>query len=78
MQTRASIRVGKWGNGLAVRIPGSVVDELSLKAGDDICLYIAGARTIQLEKKPDVDLLIAKIKWFRQFRPDNFKFDRNA
>jgi antitoxin MazE len=78
MQTRTSIRVGKWGNSLAVRIPGSVVDELSLKEGDDVCLYIAGARTIQLEKKPDVDLLIATIKRFRQFWPNNFKFDRNT
>jgi antitoxin component of MazEF toxin-antitoxin module len=29
------MRVAKWGNSLAVRLPASVVDALELKEGDD-------------------------------------------
>ena len=38
------MRVSKWGNSLAVRLPASVAEALALKEGDDIDIVIAGAR----------------------------------
>ena len=37
------MRVAKWGNSLAIRLPAAVVDALDLKEGDDIEMRIAGA-----------------------------------
>jgi antitoxin MazE len=38
------MRVVKWGNSLAVRLPCSVVETLKLKEGDEINITIAGSR----------------------------------
>ena len=35
------MRVSKWGNSLAVRLPGPLVDALNLKEGDEVQLHIA-------------------------------------
>jgi antitoxin component of MazEF toxin-antitoxin module len=38
------MRVAKWGNSLAVRLPAAVVEALRLKEGDEIEIRVAGAR----------------------------------
>ena len=38
------MKVSKWGNSLAVRIPAEVVDSLNLKEGDEIDLKPAAGR----------------------------------
>jgi antitoxin MazE len=38
------MRVAKWGNSLAVRLPASVIDALELKEGDEIEIHVAGER----------------------------------
>ena len=44
------MRVAKWGNSLAVRLPDAVVKALGLKAGDDIEIIAAGPRQIQINR----------------------------
>jgi antitoxin MazE len=41
------MRIAKWGNSLAVRLPAAVVETLGLKDGDDIEIRIASARTFE-------------------------------
>ncbi|HZV21679.1 MAG TPA: AbrB/MazE/SpoVT family DNA-binding domain-containing protein, partial [Hyphomicrobiales bacterium] len=36
------MRVAKWGNSLAVRLPASVVEALGLQEGDEVEIVIAG------------------------------------
>jgi antitoxin MazE len=36
------MRVSKWGNSLAVRLPAAVVEALDLKEGDEIEISVAG------------------------------------
>lgn len=38
------MRVARWGNSLAVRLPAAVVEALKLKEGDEIEIHIADAR----------------------------------
>ena len=45
------MRVARWGNSLAVRIPRALVEELSLKEGDEVCLV--GSSRGQLLVTPD-------------------------
>ena len=44
------MRVAKWGNSLAVRLPAAVVEALGLKPGDNIDIHVAGAHTFAVEK----------------------------
>ena len=36
------MRIAKWGNSLAVRLPASVVETLGLQEGDEIEITVAG------------------------------------
>ena len=41
------MRVAKWGNSLAVRLPQAVVEALGLKEGDSIDVHVAGRRALK-------------------------------
>jgi antitoxin MazE len=70
------MQVARWGNSLAVRLPASVVEVLALKEGDDIEIYVTGARAFEVEKRPGVRELLARVRKFRGRLPADFKFDR--
>jgi hypothetical protein len=44
------MRVAKWGNSLAVRLPDAIVKALKLKAGDEIEILASGTR--RFERSP--------------------------
>ena len=47
------MKVAKWGDSLAIRLPATVVQALRLKKGDEIEIRIAGARVWRCaEAKP--------------------------
>jgi len=70
------MQVSRWGNSLAVRLPASVVEALTLKEGDEIEIHVVGARTFEIEKRPGTRELLARLKRFRGRLPADFKFDR--
>lgn len=70
------MQVSKWGNSLAIRLPAGVVEVLGLKEGDDIEIDIAGARTFEIKKRPEVSELLARLRQYRGCLPADFKFDR--
>ena len=44
------MRVSKWGNSLAVRLPKDIVEAMGLAAGDELRIVQAAAGTITFEK----------------------------
>ena len=44
------MRVAKWGNSLAVRLPKPIVDALSLKAGDELAIVDATRERLLLTR----------------------------
>ena len=70
------MRVSKWGNGLAVRLPATVVEALHLKEGDDIEIHMVGARAFEVKKSPGARELLARLRKYRGKLPAGFKFDR--
>ncbi len=70
------MQVSKWGNSLAVRLPAAVVEALTLKEGDEIEIYVAGARVFEIEKRPEAHELLERLRKFRGRLPAGFKFDR--
>jgi antitoxin MazE len=70
------MRVAKWGNSLAVRLPAAVVEALGLEEGDDVEMVVVGSRTFEVSKKPEVAEVLAKLRKYRGRLPEGFKFDR--
>jgi antitoxin MazE len=71
------MRIAKWGNSLAIRLPVAIVEALDLHEGDDVMLRAAGKRTLVIEKSPSAKELLARLRRFRGRLPNDFKFDRS-
>lgn len=70
------MQVAKWGNSLAVRLPAAVVEALELRGGEDIEIHVVGARSLEIERKPEAAALVARLRKFRGRLPADFRFDR--
>jgi antitoxin MazE len=70
------MRVSKWGNSLAVRLPAAVVEALELREGDEIEIHVAEARRMAVARKPGRAALLKRLREFRGKLPADFRFDR--
>ena len=71
------MRVAKWGNSLAVRLPQAVVEALKLEQGDDIEITITGSRTFRVARDQSRKQALARLRKYRDRLPAGFKFDRD-
>lgn len=71
------MRVAKWGNSLAVRLPVAVVEALALKEGDEITVHVADGRDFGISRNPTRDDLLKRLHAFRGRLPADFRFDRD-
>jgi len=72
------MRVSRWGNSLAIRLPATVVEALRLSEGDDIEITIADERLLGVSRAPGRKELIDRLDEFRGRLPADFTFDRNS
>jgi antitoxin MazE len=70
------MRVAKWGNSLAVRLPVAVVKALELKEGDSIEISVASDGALNLERDMSRERAIERLRALRRPLPAGFKFDR--
>ncbi len=70
------MRIAKWGNSLAVRIPSAVVEALRLREGDDVEIHVAGRGEFELTRKPGAKEILGRLRRFRGRLPQDFHFDR--
>jgi len=70
------MRVAKWGNSLAVRLPSAVVEALALKDGDQIEIRVAGRRAFEIDLDRAAEKAIERIRRLRRPLPPGFKFSR--
>lgn len=70
------MRIARWGNSLAVRLPAAVVEALELKEGDNVEIRVADAREFAISRKPSREELLKRLRAFRGRLPPDFKFDR--
>jgi antitoxin MazE len=70
------MKVAKWGNSLAIRLPAAVVDIMDLKEGDDIDIRVAGTGTLEIERSRGLEDMLARLRRYRGLVPKDFKFDR--
>ena len=70
------MRVATWGNSLAVRLPAALVEELGLKAGDEVEIRATTSRELELARKATREEAMDLLKKFRGRLPADIKFDR--
>ncbi len=70
------MRVAKWGNSLAVRLPDAVVKALKLKTGDEIEIVVAGARRFEVERDGSRQRALERLRTLKKPLPKGFRFDR--
>jgi antitoxin MazE len=70
------MRVAKWGNSLAVRLPDAVVKALKLKTGDEIEIVVSGARRFEVERDGSRQRALERLRALKKPLPKGFRFDR--
>ena len=71
LTVNALMKVSKWGNSLAVRLPAKLVRELGLKEGDTVSQDVLRLRKIAKEEA------LEQIKQTRWTLPEGYRFDRD-
>jgi antitoxin MazE len=71
------MRVAKWGNSLAVRLPRAVVEALELREGDEIEIAVAGPRRFEVGRDRSREEALATLRALRRPLPKGFRFDRD-
>ena len=71
------MRVSKWGNSLAVRLPAALTTELDLKDGDEVELRPLESRIFGVAKLSERQAAIERLRSFRGTLPADFKFNRD-
>ena len=70
------MRVAKWGNSLAVRLPNVVVKALRLKSGDEIEIVVTGAKQFQVARDRTRERALERLRLLRKALPKGFRFNR--
>ena len=70
------MRIAKWGNSLAIRLPTTVIEALGLREGDDVQVHVLDSRDFGISRKPGREELLKRLRDFRDRLPADFKFDR--
>jgi antitoxin MazE len=70
------MRVAKWDDGLAERLPEAVVETLGLKEGGDVEIRAAGSRALEVRKVTAPHEMLAQLRKYRGRLPAGFRFDR--
>ena len=70
------MKVARWGNSLAIRIPAIVAEALELNAGDEVQVRAAGEHTLEIERTPTPKEVLDRLDKYRDLLPADWKFDR--
>ena len=70
------MRVSRWGNSLAIRLPALVVEALTLKEGDEVEIHVVGKRTFDIERDRTRERALSRIRSLSKPLPPGWKFDR--
>jgi antitoxin MazE len=73
----APMKVAKWGNSLAVRIPADVAAACELKEGDEVEVHLAEqGRAFEVAKPMTREEALERLRQMRGLLPADIKFDR--
>lgn len=71
------MKLAKWGNSLAIRIPAEVAEKAGLKEGDEAILNLTSDNVIEIRRDERRERAIQRLRELRIKVPYPYKFDRN-
>jgi antitoxin MazE len=74
------MRVAKWGNSLALRLPAKLVKELQLVEGDEVEVRPVDAQTLEIARDEGRVRALEQIRRIRRLSrplPPDYRFDRD-
>ena len=71
------MHVSKWGNSLAVRLPKALVEELGLKAGDELEIVSASTKRLTVSRDERRALAVERMRARAWPMPEGYAFDRD-
>lgn len=70
------MRIARWGNSLAVRLPVDAVKALDLREGDAVNIRVTAEGAVELRKTTGIEDDLTRLRKYRGRMPADFKFDR--
>ena len=70
------MRVSKWGNSLAVRLPRNLVEALGLSPGDELEIIASEQGSITVRRDQSRELAVERMRNRALDFPRGYKFDR--
>jgi antitoxin MazE len=70
------MRVAKWGNSLAIRLPSDVVAELELREGDDVEIVAKSRKKLEVSPDERRKRALEEMRRLAVPLPPGYKFDR--
>ncbi len=71
------MKVAKWGNSLAIRIPKDVAETLGIEEGDEVQLSPADKPVIAIARQMRREEALERLSRFQGLLPPGYKFDRS-
>lgn len=71
------MKVAKWGNSLAVRLPKEVAENLGVSEGDQVEFRRDGDGRIIVKKQLSFEEWVKSLRKYRGLIPADYKFDRD-
>ena len=70
------MKVSKWGNSLAIRLPAALVDDMGIREGDEIEIAVRGKRKIEVSPDERREKALERMRRLAVPLPPGYKFDR--
>lgn len=70
------MRVAKWGNSLALRLPASVVNDLDLEIGSSVEVRAVDKNTLEISRSVTREEALKSLEAIGAKLPRNYKFNR--
>jgi antitoxin MazE len=70
------MKLSKWGNSFAIRLPAGMIQEANLKEGDDLKVRVVGDLELEISRDAARREALEVIRRLRRPLPPGYKFDR--
>ena len=71
------MKVEKWGDGLAIRLPADVIEALGLQEGAEIEIRAVGERELEITLDDDKEAALRRLRSLRRPLPSGFRVCRD-
>ncbi|HWE86818.1 MAG TPA: AbrB/MazE/SpoVT family DNA-binding domain-containing protein [Terracidiphilus sp.] len=71
------MKLARWGNSLAIRIPAEIAEKSGLNVGDEANIVLTADNVIEIRRDDRREQALKQLRAMRVPLPEGFKFDRD-